>query len=582
VQRKLAAILAADVVSYSRLVRADEVGTLAAMKALWSEVVQPSVRSHRGRVFKLMGDGMLAVFASVVDAASAAEAIQTAANERASGEAEDKAIRLRIGINLGDVVVDGSDLYGDGVNIAARVQEVAEPGGIAVSAATHEYLRGKTSITFTDAGDRSLKNIDDTVRVWLWPSAGETLPAGVSTSNRTSQPSMAVLPFKNLSSAADAEFFADGMTEDVINALSKFRWLFVIGRGTMFTYKGRAVGAVETALDLGVRFVLEGSVRQAGQRLRVSVQLTDTKSGNAIWTQRYDRQLDDIFAIQDEITNAIAAAIAPEIERLERRRAAAAPPTEVDTWLLYQKGVSAFMEAVEQGLEASLTYFDEVNLRDPNFAPALALGAFARMSLANVYRGDELEQLSHVAKQKAELAYSLDPADPLTLLALARTHSGLGNHREALALAWQAVEANPNNAFSRDRLAQIAVAAGHFDLCIEQCNIMLALSPLDPRESLVKGIKGVAHFLKGEYQNAIDTIQSMTSPKLVSLNLKCVEPMSLFKLGREDEARAAIKKILANYPKLSVAFFQRGSGNYVKTVVDPFVAGLRELGVPEE
>jgi len=218
--RKLAAILAADVVGYSRLMRADETGTLAAMKALWSEVVQPSVRSHRGRVFKLMGDGMLAEFASVVDAANAAEAIQTAANERASDKPEDKAILLRIGINLGDVVVDGSDLYGDGVNIAARLQEVAPTGGVAVSATTYEYLRGKTTITFTDAGERSLKNIDQPTRVWLWPSAGEPPARPNPTPSRSSQPSIAVLPFKNLSSAEDAEFFADGMTEDVIEKIT--------------------------------------------------------------------------------------------------------------------------------------------------------------------------------------------------------------------------------------------------------------------------------------------------------------------------------------------------------------------------
>ena len=581
-QRKLAAILAADVVGYSRLMRADEAGTLAAMKALWSELVQPSVRAHRGRVFKLMGDGMLAEFASVVDAANAAEAIQTAANDRASGQAEDKTIRLRIGINLGDVVVDGADLYGDGVNIAARLQEVAPAGGIAVSAGTYEYLRGKTAMAFADAGERSLKNIEQPVAVWLWPQTGEPPATSTSSPNRSSQPSIAVLPFQNLSSARDAEFFADGMTEDVINALSKFRWLFVIGRGTMFTYKGRAVGAAETAKDLNVRFVVEGSIRQAGQRLRISVQLNDTDTGNAIWTQRYDRELDDLFVIQDEITNAIAAAIAPEIERLERRRAAAAPPTEVDTWLLYQKGVNAYLSEGEQGLEASLIYFDEVNRRDPNFAPALARGALARMALANVYRGDELAQLSRVAKQLAESAYTLDPAEPLSLLALARTHSGLGNHKEALALAWQAVEANPNSAFSRDRLAQIAVAAGHFDLAIEQCNIMLALSPLDPRESLVKGIKGIGYFAKGEYQQSLDTVRSMTFPAGATLNIQCVEPMNLLKLGREEEAKAAIGKVLADYPKLTVALFKRGSGNYAQTLVDPWISTLRELGVPEE
>ena len=223
-QRKLAAILAADVVGYSRLMRVDETATLTAMKALWGEVVQPSVRAHRGRVFKLMGDGMLAEFGSVVDAANAAEAIQKAANERASGEPKDCRIELRIGINLGDVVVDGSDLYGDGVNIAARLQEVAPVGGIAVSAGTYEYLRGKTEFAFENAGERSLKNIDQPVRVWLWPLAIEakTSLTPTPTPSRSSQPSIAVLPFQNLSSAPDAVFFADGMKEDVIEKLTLY------------------------------------------------------------------------------------------------------------------------------------------------------------------------------------------------------------------------------------------------------------------------------------------------------------------------------------------------------------------------
>ena len=267
------------------------------MKALWAEVVQPSVRAYRGRVFKLMGDGMLPEFGSVVDAANAAEAMQTAANARALDQPDGNAIRLRIGINLGDVVVDGADLYGDGVNIAARLQEAASVGGIAVSAGTYDYLRGKTGFAFVDGGDRELKNIDQPVRVWLWPDTNEQPETATSAPSRSSQPSIAVLPFKNLSTDPDAEFFADGMTEDVINALSKFRWLFVIARGTMFTYKGKSIGTAQVANDLGVRFVLEGSIRQAGQRIRVSVQLVDTEAGLQLWTQRFDRQVDDLFAI---------------------------------------------------------------------------------------------------------------------------------------------------------------------------------------------------------------------------------------------------------------------------------------------
>ena len=331
--------------------------------------MQPSVRAHRGRVFKLMGDGMLAEFGSVVDAANAAEAVQTAANARAEGEAEERRVLLRMGINLGDVVVDGSDLYGDGVNIAARLQEVAPVGGIAVSAGTYEYLRGKTAFAFADAGERSLKNIDQPVRIWLWPSAGEATAAPTPTPSRSSQPSIAVLPFQNLSSAPDAEFFADGMTEDVINALSKFRWLFVIARGTMFTFKSQTVSAADVADKLRVRYVLEGSVRQAAQRVRISIQLIDTEIGNSIWSHRFDRQVDDIFVIQDEITNAIAAALGPEIENAERSRIARLPPTEINVWLLYQQGLAHSSVFSLESYNAAIDILDRVRERDRSTSP---------------------------------------------------------------------------------------------------------------------------------------------------------------------------------------------------------------------
>jgi adenylate cyclase len=513
-QRRLAAILAADVVGYSRLMRADEAGTLAAIKGLWREVVQPSVRAHRGRVFKLMGDGMLAEFGSVVDAANAAEAIQATANALAEAQVEGRPIQLRIGINLGDIVVDGSDLYGDGVNIAARLQEVAPVGGIAVSTGTYESLRGKTGIDFADAGERTLKNIEDPVRVWHWPDTGEPAQKPTAGPARSSQPSIAVLPFQNLSSAPDAAFFADGMTEDVINALSKFSLLFVIARGTMFTYKDKSVGTAQVAAELGVRYVLEGSVRQAGERIRVSVQLVDTETGNPLWTERFDRLLDDIFTIQDEITVSITSRI-------------------------------------------------------------------ARMILANVYRGDELESLSRDAKDKAEQAYAIDPSEPLAMLATARIHSGLGNHDAAVEHARKAVSANPYNVLALDRLSQATIMAGLFDECIEHCEEALSRSPFDPRETMIKSVKAMCHYCKGDYERSLSTILSAKQPKQISINFRCVEAMSLAKLGRQEEAQSAVAKVLADFPRLSIAFMKRGNRNYAKTLTDPWFAGLRDLGVPE-
>ena len=582
-QRKLAAILAADVVGYSRLMRADETGTLSAMKALWAEVVQPSVRAHRGRVFKLMGDGMLAEFGSVVDAANAAEAMQVAANARAEGiEAEDRRIQLRIGINLGDVVVDGADLYGDGVNIAARLQEVAPVGGIAVSAGTHEYLLGKTAITFADVGERTLKNIDQPVHIWLWPSAGEAVAAPTLTLSRSSQPSIAVLPFQNLSSAPDAEFFADGMTEDVINALSKFRWLFVIARGTMSTYKGMSASTAQVATDLGVRYVLEGSIRQAGQRIRVSVQLVDTEAGTQLWTQRFDRQVDDLFAIQDEITNAIARAIAPEIERFERRRANTAPPTEVDAWLVYQKGMSIATERAEEKMVEAIQYFDRAHELDPKFTPALAMSAITRMILAYVYRSDQFDEIIPVARAKTELALSLDPSDPLAMLANARLLLDAGHHAQALAQVKKAAAVNPNNAYVHYRAAHAGLVSANFDECFYHSDRVLALSPFDPAEHIVRAFQALSLYLKGEITEARDAYLAINNPRTLNFNQRTIDALILMKLDRMEEARASIAEIKAEYPQFSVSIIARGNRSYAPDFINPILEGLRELGVPEE
>jgi adenylate cyclase len=343
VQRKLAAIMAADVVGYSRLMRADETSTLTAMKALWSEVVQPSVRTHRGRVFKLMGDGMLAEFSSVVDAANAAEAIQIAANERASGQAEDKGIRLRIGINLGDVVVDGSDLYGDGVNIAARLQEVAPVGGIAVSATTCEYLQGKTEFVFADAGERSLKNIDQPIQVWLWPAAGGATPQAVTTPNRSSQPSIVVLPFENLSADPDQEFFADGMAEEIITILSKIGRLRVIARQSTAVFKGKAHDFDQISGQLNVQYILDGSIRRSGARLRVSAQLIDSNDGSHVWVDRYDRSIDDIFDIQDEITKEIVTALRTQLTDDESAVSWGRETENVDAWQCFCQALDLYL-----------------------------------------------------------------------------------------------------------------------------------------------------------------------------------------------------------------------------------------------
>jgi adenylate cyclase len=327
-QRRLAAILAADVVGYSRLIRADEEGTLAALKALHSELIDPKLREHRGRTVKLMGDGMLVEFASVVDAVRAATATQSALAERNAAVPESQRIDLRIGVNLGDVVIDGDDIHGDGVNVAARLEGLAAPGGICISEAVYEQVRDRTSLAFEDLGLREVKNIDRPVRVWRWLSGQDVAVADPALAEKPlalpDKPSIAVLPFDNMSGDPEQGYFADGITEDIITEISKISELFVISRNSTFTYKGRAAKVQDVSRDLGVRYVLEGSVRKAGERVRVTAQLIDGHTGGHVWAERYDRGLADIFAVQDDVTAEIVRALEVRLVDAARARPARA------------------------------------------------------------------------------------------------------------------------------------------------------------------------------------------------------------------------------------------------------------------
>jgi adenylate cyclase len=580
VKRKLAAILAADVVGYSRLIRADEASTLAATKTLWREVVRPAIRERRGRVFKLLGDGLLAEFASVVDAVAAAEGIQAEANKRSEAEPEDRRIQLRIGINLGDVVMDGADLYGDGVNLAARLQEVAEPGGIAVSASTYEHLRGKTGIAFADVGERQLKNIAEPVRVWLWHSALKVAASERPIESRSSQPSIAVLPFRNHSVDPDAEFFADGMTEDVIDALSKFRWLVVIARGTMFTYKGKSLSEAQVAKELNVRYVLEGSIRQSGLRMRLSAQLTDSRNGSSIWSQRFDRQLDDIFAIQDEITNAIAAAIAPEIDRAERSRATRRPRVEVDAWLFYQQGLAAYYRLTEEGLDESIGAFRKAQQADPQFAPAWAMEAVALARLAQNYRLDELGNMKS-AVDLATKARLIDPRDPLTWWASGRVFSVMKKHAQAIEHIEEAITLNPNYAMAWFGLANVLMRTQSLDRAETAVDKAIALSPFDPFMPIFQFVRGNILQWLGRHEEAIKCMEGAIQQGYVSVLGYVHLAVAYRTVGNTERAKQLVAYVRERFPTFSLSAHRKfvSQPNERLEIIE---ANLRQLGVPEE
>ncbi|MGE5201631.1 MAG: adenylate/guanylate cyclase domain-containing protein, partial [Acidobacteriota bacterium] len=324
VERKLAAILAADVAGYSRLMGVDEEGTLARLKAHRKELIDPKIAEHRGRVVKTTGDGILIEFPSVVDAVRCAVQVQQGMEKRNADIPADKQIRFRIGINVGDIIIDGDDIHGDGVNVAARLEGITEPGGICISDDAYRQVRDKLDLGFEDRGEQQLKNIARPVRVYRVAPYKE-LASGKQTLTLPDKPSIAVLPFQNMSGDSEQDYFCDGIVEDIITGLARIRWLFVIGRNSSFAYKGKALDIRQVGRELGVRYVLEGSVRKAGTRVRITAQLIDAQTGAHLWAERYDRPLDDIFALQDEITLSVVGAIEPslrqaEIERVKRRR----------------------------------------------------------------------------------------------------------------------------------------------------------------------------------------------------------------------------------------------------------------------
>ena len=346
-QRRLAAIVSADVAGYSRLMGRDESGTLAALKALRQEVVDPTIASHGGRIVKTTGDGLLLEFPSVVNAVRCAVEVQTAMADRTAEIAEDRRIAFRIGINIGDIIVEGDDIFGDGVNVAARLQEIAAPGGICISSRVHEDVRDRLDTAFDDGGTQTLKNIARPVQVWRWQPGTAVLPKPAPAPTALplpDKPSIAVLPFQNMSGDAEQEYFADGIAEDIITELTRFRELFVIARNSSFSYKGKSPNVRDVGRELGVRYVLEGSVRRAGNRIRLTGQLVDTQTDAHIWAERYDRQLDDVFLVQEELTRSIVRAIAPQISETELARVRRRNP--------------ASLSAYELAVRANATAFD--------------------------------------------------------------------------------------------------------------------------------------------------------------------------------------------------------------------------------
>jgi len=579
-QRRLAAIVSADVTGYSRLMGRDESGTLAALKSLRRDVVDPAVGTHGGRIVKTTGDGLLLEFPSVVNAVRCAIEVQSAMADRTAGIAEDQRIAFRVGINIGDIIVEGDDIFGDGVNVAARLQEIAAPGGICISGRVHEDVRDRLDASFDEGGAQTLKNIVRPVQTWHWrPSAVEAKPAPTPIAlPLPDKPSIAVLPFQNMSGDPEQEYFADGIAEDIITAMSRYPSLFVIARNSSFTYKGRAIDVKLVGRELGVRYVLEGSLRKFGNRIRVTAQLVEAEVGNHVWAERYDRDLADIFSLQDEITETVIVAIAPAIAYAEQSRALRKPPGSLDAWAAYQRGLwhMGKFSAVDNALAQEL--FQQAIDLDPNFAGGYGALAIAQLQSAGVFHKHTLTEVQSTAEVAARKAVALDGADAEARLSLAFALLTRGDLEGALIESERALEISPNLASAHGQLGQVLIFTGRPKEGLVALETCLRLDPRGPWVAVRLLHVAVAFYFLCEYESSLETLKRVirSYPDYPSSHRWLVA--GLGQAGHVEEAKEALRKAIAITPGSFEMYVRKRVPWHRPEDHAHFLEGLRKAG----
>jgi adenylate cyclase len=582
--RKLAAILAADVVGFSRLAGADEEGILARLRALRSDLTDPMIALHHGRVVKRTGDGLIIEFRSVVDALRCAIDIQNGMAERNAGLAADNRIEYRIGVHLGDVVEEADgDLMGDGVNIAARIESIAEPGGICLSEDAWRQVRDRVKETFVDRGEQALKNIARPVRVYaigIPPvgsgSAPGPAPAAPAEPVRSS---IAVLPFANMSGDAEQEYFADGISEDIITALSKLPQLFVIARNSAFTFKGKNVNVGEVGKDLGVRHVLEGSVRKSGSRVRITAQLVDATTGGHMWAERFDRDLTDIFAVQDDVTSHIVSALALNLSRDDRQSIAAERTNDQEAYDLFLRGRELWWQFAREANREAERLLRRAAALDPGFAPAFA---FLAATLANAYSngwGDTPGEALEEAEKAARLAVKLDERYPYALWSLAMTLSWERRSDEALGAAEKAIAFNPNFADGHSMVGVLLHFAGRSAEALQYFDRAMALDPHFP--SILLYFRAQAAYQLGRYSQAVSLLKRRILRSPETDTSRVLLAASLGQMGLIDEAREAWGELLRVNPAYSLEQRRNVLPYKNPTDFERIVEGLRKAGLPE-
>jgi TolB-like protein/tetratricopeptide (TPR) repeat protein len=579
VERRLAAILAADVAGYSRLMGADEEGTLAQLKAHRRELIDLKIAEHRGRIVKTTGDGALVEFASAVDAVRCAMEIQRAMAERNAAIPEDRRIEFRIGINVGDIIIDEGDIYGDGVNIAARVEALASPGCICLSDNGYQQIKGKLALDVRDMGEQKLKNIAQLVRVYgvRYETASArpvlTLP---------DKPSIAVLPFQNMSGDPEQEYFADGMAEEILTALSHCNPLFVIARNSSFTYKGKAIDVRQVGRELGVRYVLEGSVRRAGDRLRFTTQLVDATSGAHIWADRFDGGTGDVFELQDRITESVVAAIEPNIQLAEIERMKHKPVTNLDAYDLLLRAQQLEYEFTPESFDAALCCLEQALIIDPNYAQAMALAAYcyAERSQQGWLKDRALETAEGIRLAARAVELAKNDANVLWMAAYAARQLAM-DAQLAKELAYRSLLLNPNSAIALAITGWIEAILANPAKALEHLRRANRLSPRDPKGWFITTGLGMAHFFADEFDEAAAWCKkALAQNPHFALAFRLLAA-SLAKLGQKDRASEAMRELLKIEPQLTLSNLHARTRFMEESEWIKFSEALRLAGLPE-
>ena len=587
VERRLAAILAADVTGYSRLMGADEEGTLAALKAYRREVIDLKLTEHRGRIVRIIGDGLLVEFASVVAAVRWAVEVQRAIGERNSGLPQDKRIEFRMGINAGDIIIDGIDIWGDGVNVAARLEALAEPGGICVSSRVQEDVHGSVEVAFEDIGEQQLKNIARPVRVYRVHLNGATKTAPALQPSH--KPSIVVLPFNNMSGDSEQEYFADGMVEEITTALSRTRWLFVIARNSSFTYKGRAVDVKQVGRELGVRYALEGGVRKAADRVRITAQLIDASTGAHLWADRFDGSLEHIFELQDQVTASVVGAIAPRLEQAEVERAKHKPTESLDAYDYFLRGIASLHSWTKESNDEALRLFNKAIELDPDFASAYGMASWCYVRRKGgrwmTDRVQETAEAARLGRRAVELGWD----DPVALAWGGFSLAYVVHDVEVGAtLIDRALLLNPNLAEAWHFSGWVRIYLGQPEIAIEHLAHAMRLSPVDPLTFVTLMAIAFAHFFAGRYNDASLWAEKALAASPPRLREKAVYHPALLiaaasnaLAGRLEEAQNAIAQSRQISPTAHISNLKNQIPLRRPDDLVRYAEGLRKAGLPD-